>query len=171
MKSRSCPSPHAEWSISCPTEPSFAIPCSWDPQGPQPPVTWWSPALPRMAEYQRDNRKWWMNSLFWFACVCMAFALPFKNRYVFNKQSISSHKFSCQATSFLTVTLLMSFLWVPSTGRILTSWNESREWPKRWIGDEASLLCGKSQRTGIAQLGKEKASGWPNCSLPVSEGG
>ena len=51
--------------------------------------TWWSPAFLEMAEQLPAGGKWWMNSLFRFACV--AFALPIK---LCLSQPMSSHTFT-----------------------------------------------------------------------------
>jgi len=54
---------------------------------PSNPHAWWSPAFLEMAEHLPADGKWWMNSLFLFACAC-GFCFTYSTVF------ISAHRFS-----------------------------------------------------------------------------
>ena len=82
---------------------------------PSKHYAWWSPAFLEMAEHLPANGKYWINSLFYFACTRIAVALLIK-------LSLS------QATSFLTFTLLILSPIPPGGSEQVAVWGLVASW-------------------------------------------
>ena len=49
-------------------------------------------------------------------------------------------------------------------------WREPRRWPQRWLGTWSISLWGKAGSPGTIYPGEEKAEGWSDQCLQISEG-
>lgn len=115
---------------------------------------------------QRDLyrlEKWVHGNLMWFNRVsakCCTWVGPFPARW-----GRDCSPLPCFGG---TPPLVLHKPWGSSTGRTWTCWNKSRRGHSVDQRDGELLLWGEAERIGIIQIGREKSSGWPNCSLSVS---